>query len=133
MQVVVVCVSVSSPLSYETQCGFLRLVGFFFFPRKIFALFFLNLPQIFMADSNTKQTNQQPKINVLSAGLVVSSMTRQQQQTGRGREISQWYPPKHAPLGRINTHSLGKTSLFLGEQGSPILLSTACTAPSMYS
>lgn len=70
----------SFPLSYETQCGFLRLVGFFFFPRKIFALFFLNLPQIFMADSNTKQTNQQPKINVLSAGLVVSSMTQQQKQ-----------------------------------------------------
>lgn len=97
-------------------------VGFlFFFPRKIFALFFLNLPQIFTADSNTKQTNQQPKINVLSAGLVVSSMTQQQKQTGRGREISPWYPPKRALLGRRKTHSSRKTSLFLGEQGSPIL------------
>lgn len=52
----------------------------------MFALFFLNLPHILMADFNTKQTNQQPQINVLSAGLVVSSMTQQQKQTaGAGR------------------------------------------------
>lgn len=113
------------------QCEFLKLgfFFFFFFSRKTFALFFLNLPQIFTADSNTKQTNQQTKINVLLAGLVVSSMTPQE--TGRGREMFPWYPLKQPPLGRINTHSSRKTSLFLGEQGSPVL-SAACAAPSRY-
>lgn len=69
-----------------------------------------------MADSNTKQTNQHPGINVLAAGLVVSSTTQQQKQTGRAGEISPWYPPKQASLGRRNTNSWGKTSLSLGSR-----------------
>lgn len=67
-----------------------------------------------MADSHTKQTNQPPQINVLSAGLVVSSMTQQQKQTSRAGEISQ----RWAALGRRNTITWGQTSLFLRQQGS---------------
>lgn len=143
---------------------------FSFFPRKIFPLFFLNLPQIFTSESNTKQTNQWDelswlqhgadgtnnskgvglipfwaiywrvwlddpygstpnqnipwscthKINVPSAGLVVSSMTQQQNQTGG------LYPPKCALLGSLNAHSSRKASLFLGKQFpssfSPLLM-----------
>lgn len=124
------------PLHRARKCSVGFWSWFSFLPRKIFPLFFLNLPQIFTSESKTKQTNQwdelswlehgaddannskgvglipvwaiywraglndscgfndslpnqnilwscELKINITSVGLVVSSMTQQQKQTGR--------------------------------------------------
>lgn len=53
--------------SYEIQGGFLRMI--FFLPKKgLSFVFFLNLPQIFTSESNTKQTNQRDELRWLEHG-----------------------------------------------------------------